>query len=391
MYFHIDESGNTGNDLFNRDQPKLSYGVISSRTNVDALGVDIHRQMLRKAGRGELHAKNLRANGIIALAPMLEKLQDKMKFDFDFYFIEKETLAIILFFDAVFDAGINPAVRWENYWTPMRFIIIHKLAYLMDDSLLRKAWDLCTTRRIEPRAAEIVALLKEIKSRALATNWDIRSKEVIADALSYGMKNPLALDFGQPDRKLVSPNAVGFQFVVSSIARRLRNKCAGDASKIVVDRQTEFNEAQIKTHQVLKLMHDGMRGAPANQRLLLTNHPLYMHMAEGDLLGLNLPGKQIDIANSEDSIGLQIVDIYLWIAQKFLDRKLPPALFDLARKVLRRSYVDGISMTGMQQRYEKFEALLPAFHHLSDEQLRAAAASIEAHRSKVRDMDLNLA
>lgn len=389
MYFHIDESGNTGNDLFNRDQPKLSYGVISSRTNVDALGVDIHRQMLRKAGRGELHAKNLRANGIIALAPMLDKLQDKMKFDFDFYFIEKETLAIILFFDAVFDAGINPAVRWESYWTPMRFIIIHKLSHLMDDGLLRKAWDLCTTRKIEPRATEIVELLKEIRSRALATNWDTRSKEVIADALSYGMKNPISLDFGQPDRKLVSPNAVGFQFVVSSMARRLKNKGTEDASRIVVDRQTEFNKAQIETHRVQKLMHDGLRSAPTNERLLLTSHPLYMHMAEGDLLGLNLPGKRIDIADSEDSIGLQIVDIYLWIAQKFLNRELPFELVDLARKVLRRSYMDGISMAGMQQRYEKFEALLPAFHHLSDEQLRAAAASVEAHRSRVREMDLN--
>ncbi len=35
MYFYIDESGNSGNNLFDRSQPVLSYGVLSSEVNVD--------------------------------------------------------------------------------------------------------------------------------------------------------------------------------------------------------------------------------------------------------------------------------------------------------------------------------------------------------------------
>lgn len=42
-----------------------------------------------------------------------------MEFDFDYYFIEKPDYALVLFFDAVFDAGLNEAVKWDVYWTPM--------------------------------------------------------------------------------------------------------------------------------------------------------------------------------------------------------------------------------------------------------------------------------
>lgn len=333
MYFHIDESGNTGNDLFNADQPRLSYGVISSRTNVEARGVDIHQRMLRKVGKTELHAKNLREDGIIAISEDLLALQKKMEFDFDFYFIEKKTLAVVVLFDAIFDAGINPAVRWESYWTPLRFMVVHKLAYILDEELLRTAWNLCIDRNAKKRQSEIVALLTTIRDRALASDWDYRSKETIVDAVTFGIANPEALDFGHPDRKLMSPNAVGFQFVGSCMARRLRSKKIRDAASIVVDRQTEFNQAQLETSRVQRLMAEGWKKATPRERALFFNHPLYAHMDEDELFNSGLPTREACIADSSTSIGLQIVDIYLWIAQRMMSGSLPRGLTGLARKI----------------------------------------------------------
>jgi hypothetical protein len=57
------------------------------------------------------------------------------------------------------------------------------------------------------------------------------------------MVHPLALDFGVRDHKMISPNAVCFQFVVSAMAKRLNKKKRKDASAITVERQSEFNEA----------------------------------------------------------------------------------------------------------------------------------------------------
>jgi hypothetical protein len=389
MYFHIDESGNTGNDLFNPDQPKLSYGVISSRTNVDALGIELHRSMLRRTGKTELHAKNLREDGILSIANELLALQEKMSFDFDFYFIEKPTLAAVVLFDAIFDAGINPAVKWESYWTPMRFMIIHKLAYLMDEQLLRTAWDLCTDRKAKDREGDIVDLLRTIRDRALATDWDSRSKEVIVDAVSFGLKFPGALDFGQPDKKLVSPNAVGFQFVGSSMARRLRAKKLNDAASIVVDKQLQFNKAQIETHRVQSLMAESWKKASPREKALYLNHPLYRHMAEDELFNVSIPKREVRICDSASSIGLQIVDIYLWIAQRMGNGNLHPKLVNLSRKIFRRSLMDGISMTGMERRFEHFMSTLPPIDEMTDEQLRYGVESVVRHRAAVRDLELD--
>lgn len=37
MYFYVDESGQTGLELFDGNQPFLYYGVLSSKVNLDLL------------------------------------------------------------------------------------------------------------------------------------------------------------------------------------------------------------------------------------------------------------------------------------------------------------------------------------------------------------------
>lgn len=119
---------------------------------------------------------------------------------------------------------MNEAVKWDSYWTPLRYVLIHNLSSLFDEDLLREAWKLSIAKRIEKYENDIVTLLSEVKSRAKVSSLDERSKELIIDALNFGISKPLALDFGHPDQKIISPNAVGFQFVVASIARRTRKR-----------------------------------------------------------------------------------------------------------------------------------------------------------------------
>ena len=137
MYFHIDESGHTGNNLFDSAQPKLAYGVLSSLTNVDARGAALHAKMLDVLGVEELHASDLGVGKLTQIAPYLIALQKKMKFDFDIYEITKIDYALVILFEAIFDAGLNPAVKWETYWTPMRYLAIGQLSTLFDEDLLK--------------------------------------------------------------------------------------------------------------------------------------------------------------------------------------------------------------------------------------------------------------
>lgn len=387
MFFHIDESGNTGNNLFDPEQPRLSYGVLSSVTNVDVLCEQAHHQITEMIGKEQIHANELGIEGLRKIAPQLVQMQNRMKFDFDYYFIDKPTFALITFFDAVFDAGLNEAVKWDVYWTPMRFFLIHKLNALLDESLLRESWRLCTEKNIAKYESDIVSLLSAVKKRTEESSLDPRTKEVITDALKFGMARPLSLDFGFPDQKLISPNAVGFQFVVSCIARRIRKKKRKTATSIVVDKQTQFNKAQIGTHYNQRLIAEGIRNSPHKEKSYFLNHPLFVTFEEDEITHKGLPDRELTISKSADSIGLQIVDVYLWMANKLLSgATIPDELIYLWTRFSSRSVVDGISLEGMSKRFSEFEKLLPQFDELTPKQMELVKESIEIHREKVRQL-----
>jgi len=347
----------------------------------------IHSQIQKEIGCEQIHANQLGFGGLVRIAPYLIEIQKKMKFDFDYYFIQKSDFALVLFFDAVFDAGLNEAVRWDVYWTPIRYMVIHKLAALFDENLLRESWRLCLEKKIEKYEDEIIQLLSEVKRRAEISSLDARSVEIIIDALNYGIDNPMVLDFGFPDQKMVSPNAVGFQFVVSCIARRVRKKNRKKVSSIIIDRQQQFNKAQIETHYNLGRISEGIKNSPHKEKNYYLKHPLFATLKESDITHQGLPNRELTVARSVDSIGLQIVDVYLWIANKVISGvELPVELCRLWSQFAHRSSIDGISLEGMEQRFMEFDKLLPKSEDLTAEQKKFAQNLVDEHREKVRSL-----
>ncbi len=71
MFFHIDEAGNTGSNLFDSAQPRLSYGVLSSLRNADALCTEVHKKIQREIGDEQIHANQLGFGGLVRIAPHL--------------------------------------------------------------------------------------------------------------------------------------------------------------------------------------------------------------------------------------------------------------------------------------------------------------------------------
>lgn len=387
MFFHIDEAGHTGNNLFDANQPRLSYGVLSSLRNTDVLCTNLYSQIQKEIGTDQIHANQLGIGGLVKIAPYLIEIQKKMQFDFDYYFIEKLDYALVVFFDSVFDAGLNEAVKWDTYWTPLRYMVIHKLSTLFDESLLRVSWDLCKEKNIENHEADIIKLLTEVKMRAEASGLDARSIEIIVDALNYGITNPMKLDFGFPDQKMLSPNSVGFQFVVSCIARRVRKKKRKKATSIIIDRQHQFNTAQIGTHYNLRKIAEGLKNAPEKEKRHYLSQPLYATFEEDDITHKGLSDRELTVSKSTDSLGLQIVDVYLWITNKVISGvDVPDELKYLWSMFAHRSSIDGISLDGMKQRFMEFEKLLPKYEDLTDEQMKVAKESVDKHRKKVHSL-----
>ena len=253
MFFYVDEGGNTGLNLFDPNQPTLYYGVLSSEMDLDVAALAKVAEMRRRLGVDRLHAKDLANAKLPQIAAQILNVMRKLRLRFDFYKVVKADHAVTCFFDQVFDSGMNEVVRWGNYWSPMRYALLLSLAELFDEDLAKAAW----LARIEGDDARAESQLRSICEELLSRTPELdneQARERISDALTWAKNNPAAIGYNVSTAELakrekkgpaqqVSPNIIGFQFVMAGIARRLK---AGnvEASRIVVDQQAEFNKAQ---------------------------------------------------------------------------------------------------------------------------------------------------
>ena len=154
MHFYVDETGQTGRNLFDKTQPVLSYGVLSSDANLDKVA-EADLAVIRKTlGVQRLHAAELGLHRLSDLVDTLLVLQKKHRIRFDIWQVVKRDHAIISFFDRVFDQGMNPAVP-GLHTGPSALPLLLNLASLFDDELASNAW----TARLEAhdeRASELL-------------------------------------------------------------------------------------------------------------------------------------------------------------------------------------------------------------------------------------------
>ena len=355
LFFYVDESGHTGGNLFDPDQPVLYYGVLSSRVNVDLLAEPATRQMRALLGVPRLHAAELGNGRLSTIAPHLLSLRRKLDLRFDLYRIRKPDHAVISFFDQVFDCGMNPAVPWHSYWTPLRYVLLLKVAYLFDEPLAQRAWSAQLNLNNTQAEAGLVEVCKSLGER-LPVLPDRRSREVIGGALAWTMKNPSAIRYNaqSPEEALaIAPNVVGFQSVMFGVASRVR-KLRPRRVELTVDQQSQFNKSQKSLAQFY---------AKA-KRVPLLNGP---GLPELDFRGM--PDGPIRFASGDESAGLELTDVHLWIFKRFLEgRELAPELHPLIEKQGHRGQTDEISLDGIARRWTKWFEELP---EPTDDQLAA--------------------
>jgi len=219
MYFYIDESGHTGPNLFDQEQPVLYYGVLSSKLNIDILAEGHLKKLRQTIGKPRLHAAEMGNGGLVQVIDGLCDIQDKLDIRFDVYRVAKPDHAIISFFDQVFDQGMNPAMTWTGYWTPLRYMLLAKLASLFDERTAEMAWN----ARLETNDSKSEALLVQVCNDLLSKVKELpdeRSIELISDTLTWASNNPAEIYYNaktKHDRLSVMPNIIGFQSVMLGI------------------------------------------------------------------------------------------------------------------------------------------------------------------------------
>jgi hypothetical protein len=346
LYFYIDESGHTGNNLFDENQPYLYYGVLSSTENIDVIASTELEDVRSKLGVDRLHASELGNGKLVSIVQDILALEKKYQLRFDINRVAKVDHAIISFFDQIFDQGVNPSVPWLSYWTPLRYVLLVKLAPLFDDDLLKDAWK----ARIELNRKKSNLLLVKVCETLLLrvpNVADARSREIMTDTLTYVIRNPDAIVYNvntPRDRLQIAPNLIGFQSVMFGIAKRLK-ECGSEASKIIVDQQSQFNGAQKKLSE-----------------FYATNNNLYSEMGPGlpeaDFTGM--PETPIECISGTKSIGLELVDIYLWVFKRAMEEKtLATELYELINSQSEIGEIDEVSINAIINRWTPWFENLP--------------------------------
>ena len=307
MFFYVDESGNTGLNLNDNTQPYLYYGVLSSPVDLDSSELPELIDIRKNLSVTRIHANEIGYDKLSKVYKLFIELIEKYNLKFDLYKLNKRDYIVISFFDQVFDQGLNPAVPWNWYWTPLRYPLLFAVSSLFDDELIVQAWEARITRLQDESNNMLKEIIKVLLGRAKEYP-DMRAREIISNALFWAFFNIEAIQYrvsgGKNMVMQISPNLIGFQSVIFGILGRSKLDKLG-VDKVIVDQQAQFNNAQKWLASIYQKTNDVLRIGPGLQEIDLKE----------------IFKTPIECVSGYKSNGLEIVDIFLWLFKRWNEGK----------------------------------------------------------------------
>ena len=213
IYAYVDETGNTGHNLFDRDQPDFFTGALITKGDFDVAFGKRTRDIAAAFGAGSLHGKDLGVYRLESVATDLIRLFESARAHFFVSRVEKKYLLASKMFDSLLDSGENAAVGWHHYnIRPLRLIFAFKLAVMIDEDTARRFWK-CILEPNERKAYDMLPQVCEALQRNIGRVPDERSRQVIGEGLEWARTHPRAIQI-HTDKKTARqghfPNLVAF-------------------------------------------------------------------------------------------------------------------------------------------------------------------------------------
>lgn len=368
MYAFVDETGNTGGNLFDENQPLFLTAALITRTDFDRSRSRPFNKILADANLSALHATELGIGGIEPIAGQVLRLLKDADARFFVSRVEKRYLLATKFFDTFFDSGENPAVPWHTYNVrPLRLILAFKVAYLIDETIARMFWAMLMEKS-EKRARSMIPDICAAVIDRVELLPDARSQEVITDALQWLNDHPEALDFyqtGQQAKNGHMPNSVAFTNLLEGL-EALSKKWNRPVRLIRHDRQSQFEKTLADWHQLFSNALPDPIHLPGETRVLR-----------------QVPGSDFEISSSEDSPGIQVADLILWLFKRFLEGKdIPYESGKLLSFAMRRGMQNDFSFEGVKN--AMLEQFGDALHSDPSPEHLGKARELQAHYEQVR-------
>lgn len=301
MFVYIDESGNTGQNIGDKNHPIFYHLALFSKYNLD---LDLNgslKNFLKSRNKKELHAAE--SPGLLedASSIILKILEENNAY---FYYaeIDKSYLAFAKLFDSLFDNEENIGARRSIYqFRYLRLMLFWNFISILDDDVAFLFYKNCLMANSLIQAKEYLkAVCKRILSEIYKLR-DARSRQIIEDAVN-GAKfcnDEISLfEKEKQNRWRHLPHIVSFVPMLSAISRySKKNKLK--VHKIIHDEQEQIQRLLIDIYK--NSAEYGLKGIPLNLR------------ENGSLDFTRIPENCFEIKDSKTSFGTQITDVCLYI------------------------------------------------------------------------------
>lgn len=301
MFVFIDESGNSGQNMADKDSPFFYHLALLSKYNID---LDLNgriKKLLKSHSLDELHGAEI-SNLLDELSPtILQELKDN---NASFYYaeVEKSYLAYAKLYDTLFDNEENLGARWSAYQLrPLRLMLLCNFIGIVDEAVAIDFYKNCLISRSRQQANDYLrSTCKLILSETYRLK-DFRTKQIIEDALN-GAKNFSSditmFEKSKQDRWRHLPHIVSFLPMLNAISVYSR-KHNSKVQRIIHDEQEQVQHVITEMYSIAA--QAGARGVVWDLR------------ENGSLDFKRIPEKSFEMKDSENSYGIQLTDICLYL------------------------------------------------------------------------------
>jgi len=368
LYAYVDETGNTGNNVFDENQPDFVTGALITRGDFDRAHASAVADIAKKIGVANLHGGELGLGRIDAIADDLLSLLNRIRANFFFARVEKKYLLATKVFDSLFDSGENAAVGWHHYnLRPFRIILAFKLSTAIDEETGRLFWE-CILEPNEKKAYEMLPRICARLHGNLLNVPDARSREILGEGLDWARANPESIQI-HTDRKIARqghlPNFVAFLNLLHGLEQYSKDR-GKKVARISHDRQSEFEP-------ILKQWHELLSNAPPEE----FNWAGETHTVQ------RVSGSQFEVKEDQSSPGIQIVDVVLWLYSQFRKgREIPEKCMLIVEYALSNGWENDFSFAGVERQYISTfgDILAKPLNPQQEAAARAIMAEMEAGR-----------
>lgn len=301
MFVYIDESGNSGQNMADKDSPIFYHLATLSKYNLD---LDLNKRLhkfITDHSLNKLHSAEI-PELLEELAPVvLQELKDN---NASFYYaeVEKSYLAYAKLYDTIFDNVENQGVRWTAYQLrPLRLMLLCNLIGIVDEKISIDFYKNCLIASSQQQANDY---LKRTCKLILSETYrlkDFRTKQIIEDALNgakYFSSDITMFEQSKQDRWRHLPHIVSFLPMLNAISVYSR-KHNSKVQRIIHDKQEQVQNVITEMHSIAA--QAGASGVVWDLR------------ENGSLDFKRIPEKSFEMKDSTKSYGIQITDVCLYI------------------------------------------------------------------------------